>query len=120
MTTEVREVGTRAEEIAYFERWAMILGNPPTRDWIDGIKSELETLKNLPFRIGDRSSDPAIDAVLESCGLRLPTDAKEQYECFLAVKTVVHWVERKLKELEENAEWHRKLLEREREGADDG
>lgn len=123
MTSEVRELGGVDEQLAQLERWVMLAEHVPTRDWLEGVRSEIEALKSVPFRIGDKSVEGVLGAILESCGLGFPRDAREQFDCFLAVKTVVHWAERKLKEIEDNARWYYELLREKRkieeEGAND-
>lgn len=92
--------------------------------WAQGIREELQALKEIPWALGSEPMREHIK-ILESCGLRFPKDSRELYECFLAVKTVVHYTEKRLRELELDAKRFRgltlklkRIAEEERETVD--
>lgn len=71
--------------------------------WAKESRATLAALKELPWALGSRPAKAHTD-LLDSCGLRFPEDTKELYECFLAVKAVVHYTEKRFRDLEAQAE----------------
>lgn len=120
------ELGTLEERREALRLWVDLWESPAFQGWVKGVRNELEALKDLPWALGKKSVETQHEKVLESCGLAFPSgDSQRLFECFLATKAVVHYVGRKLQELESEATRYYELLKleqkrRDREGVDDG
>lgn len=115
----MRAVGSVEEQAAQLRPACDLWESPFFQDWVKGTREELQALKELPWALGHRGLASNHDKILESCGLALPKDRQEFYECFIAMKTVVHFVERKLKVLEHQAARYYELLEKEKRRRED-
>lgn len=90
---------------------AELMENAHFVSYVSGIRGELQALKELPWAIGPKPAREHVE-ILKSFGLGFPNDSKELYECFLAAKAVVHYTEKRLRELEQAAKRFQTLTDK--------
>jgi hypothetical protein len=78
--------------------------------WVGELINEMDTLKEIPWAliVGDHKHRE----VLASCGLSVPTNQQEVFECFMCVRAIVHYNLKRVKALESAAERYGSLLQK--------
>ncbi len=80
------------------------------QNWVKELIKEMDTLKELPWAVIVNAK--VHEELLNSCGLSVPKDQEEVFECFKCVRAVVHYNLKRVKALEAASERYNSLSQK--------